>query len=324
MRFANLGPADQVAALPPADVLVLRGTPPADDGYRWFSTGLGGEQPTVIGFATGALDLHGILSVPARAGRLTAWALRLWRPADQVTIVCCAAELDRLPADQRQSGLRVLIDRLAGFGEGTAVILAGGWSPTEADQLVESGWLARVAPGEDRLLVAPGIKITEHDPDQGTADLAIRHRRQLINERRWTEPGAEVIRLDWWYQPERSVRVRCDSYAEAEERQRTDAMGGGSIALTSLLQNPDGRRLETTNWAGSEAAALRKGALVLSRRFVVHQPQRRTDFDTAAEALRCAWAWDADEVSEELTLGHDPATAVQLPGDRVRIKIDWR
>ena len=66
MRFANLGPAGQVAALPSADVLVLRGAPPpADRDYRWFSTGLGDEQPTVIGFAPDVLDLHGIFSVPA-------------------------------------------------------------------------------------------------------------------------------------------------------------------------------------------------------------------------------------------------------------------
>lgn len=325
MRFANLGPADQVRALPPADVLVLRGAPPpADRDYRWFSTALGDEQPTVIGFAPDVLDLHGIFGVPARDGRLTALALRLWRPADQVTIVCCAAELDRLPTDERPSALRVLIDRLAGYGEGTAVIFGGGFSPSEADQLVASGWLARVAPGENGMLVAPKITITERDPVRGTVDLAIRHRRQLINERPWTEPGAQVISLDWWYQPERSVRVRCENYAEADQRQQTDPLGGGTIALTYLLQNPDGRRLETTTWAGSEAAALRKGDRVLARRFVVRQSQRRTGFDTAAEALRCAWAWAADEVVEELTLGRDLASAVQLPGDRVRITSDWR
>ena len=239
------------------------------------------------------------------------------------TIVCCVAEVDRLTEAERDHGIRALINRLAGYGEGTAVIIAGGFTTDTADRLVASGWLGRVAPGEDRILVAPGIDVTEHDPALGVVDLAIRHRRQLINERRWTQPGAEVVRLDWWYQPERSARVRCDSYADALERLTGDTLGGGAIALDYRLRNPDGTELATTTWAGSEAADLRPGDRVLTRRFLVNGPSRNAGFDDAAEALRCAWAWAADEVAEELTVGRDAGTAVRLPGDRVRIRQDW-
>ncbi len=305
-------------------MVLVRGAPPAhaDSGYRWFSTWLGGERATAIGFTHGTLDLHGISSISARQGRLTSWALRLWRPSDMATILCCVAELDQLPDGERDHGIRALINRLAGYGEGTAVIVAGGFTADTADRLVASGWLCRVASGEDRILVAPGIGVTEHDRAHGVVDLAIRHRRQLINERRWTQPGAEVIRRCWWYQPERSARLRCSSYAEAMERLTGDTWGGGTISLEYLLQNPDGSRLTTTTGADADTAGLRPGDRVLARRFVV-KSQRRTDFDDAAEALRCAWAWAAEEIVEELTLGRDPATAVQLPGDRVRIKQDW-
>ena len=324
MRFAIADHDQPTGPVPPAEVVLGGvGPAPADSGYRWFSTWLGDAEPTAIGFAPGALDLHGISSLPAREGRLAAWALRLWRPSDQTTIVCCVAEVDQLPEAERDHGIQALINRLAGYGEGTAVIIAGGFTTDTADRLVASGWLGRVAPGEDRILVAPGIDVTEHDPAHGVVDLAIRHRRQLINERRWTEPGAEVVRLDWWYQPERSARVRCDSYADAIERLDGDTMGGGAIALDYRLRNPDGAELAATTWAGSEAAELRPGDHVLTRRFLVNGSSRSTGFDDAAEALRCAWAWAADEVAEELTVGRDAGTTVRLPGDRVRIRQDW-
>jgi hypothetical protein len=322
MRVAIVDHETQAVPVPPAEIVVLRGAGPAPGGYRWFSSWLGEDAPTAIGFAPGALHLHGLFSLPL-TGRLAAWALRLWRPSDMVTIVCCVTELDQWPDDERDRGARALIDRLDRLGEGTAVIIAGGLTVDAVDQLVDSARLERVAPGEDRILVARGIDVTTHDPSHGVVDLAVRHRRELINERRWTRPGAEVVRLDWWYQPERSARQRCDGYADAIERLDTDSMGGGTISLTYLLQDPDGPRLETTVGAGSEAAGLRLGDRVRSSRYVVHQPQRKTAFDSVAEALRCAWAWAADEVVEELTLGRGAETAVTLPGDRVRIRQDW-
>lgn len=323
MRVAIVDHETRAEPVPPTEVVVLRGAGPALAGYRWFSSWLGGDAPTAIGFAPDALHLHGLISLPLSDGRLAAWALRLWRPSDQATIVCCVAELDRLPEGERDSGVRAMIDRLDRLGEGTAMIIAGGLTSDTIDPLVDSARLRRVAPDEDRMLIAPGIGIAAHDPAHGVVDLAIRHRRELIKERRWTQPGAEVLRVDWWYQPERSARQRCESYADAVARLDADSWGGGTIALTYLLQEPDGTRLETTTWAGSEAAGLRIGDRVRSCRFVVHQPQRKTTFDSAAEALRCAWAWDADAVAEELTLGRDAATAVTLPGVRVRIKSDW-
>lgn len=189
MRVAMVDLENRTGPVPPAEVMVLRGAGPAPAGdYRWFSSWLGGGSSTSIGFAPDALHLHGLISLPLSDGRLAGWALRLWRPSDQATIVCCVAELDQLEEGERDRGVRVLIDRLDRLGEGTAVIVAGGLTTDAADQLVDSARLVRSAPGEDRILVAPGIGVVEHDPAHGVVDLAIRHRRELIKERRWTQP----------------------------------------------------------------------------------------------------------------------------------------
>ncbi|WP_152361050.1 hypothetical protein [Microlunatus speluncae] len=326
MRFALVDHEQPGRPAPQAEVLLQRGgtSVPADGGYRWFATWLGGDQPTAIGFAHDGLELHGIAQVPSREARLTAWALRLWRPSDAVTMVCCVAEIDRLSESAREPAIRVLLDRLAGYGESTAVIIAGWFTTSTANRLVAGGQLHRVAPGEDRILIAPGIAVAGHDPTAGVVDLTIRHRRELIDHRRWTRPGAEVTEVSWWYQPERSAGVRCASYAEASERLAADTWGPGTISVTYVLQDPDGTRLETTTGAGSEAAGLRPGDRVLNRRLVVHALQSPTRFDDVAEALRCAWAWAAKEVAEELTLGRDAASAVTLPGDRIKITPEWR
>ncbi|PSK90967.1 hypothetical protein CLV63_12194 [Murinocardiopsis flavida] len=307
---------------PAPDITAALDTDPVrDPRYRWWSHGHGTAPSTTLSYDPGSLAAPAVREWAGSAGHPAGWEMRL-RPATGGTPITCAlTRLGALHGADRDSVLDSIAGHITAHGEGAALVVFGDFTTGDTDRLAARVPLRPAGPGDNRVLVTDAITVTAHDPHRGTADLRVRSRRDMIKDRTWTQVGAEVVRRRWWYQPERASRVRCESHAEAQRKLHDDPMGGGTIALEYVVQNPDGRRIEARTSGTSSTAGVRRGDRVLGCRFLVVEDRgtRTTRFETAAEALRSAWAWGAEYVAEELTIGRDGGAAVTVPGDKVRL-----